>query len=116
MEREKAYHSAKIYKERTKRWHDKGIIKKELNPGDQVLLFKLQGSTLWAWEATKQVGRTIQGGELIVTRSRHSSRRRRYVIHVNGQRIEIFLELNKEFENLDEIDFFCFPTNINFRS
>jgi hypothetical protein len=33
--REKAYHNAKIYKERTKRWHDKRIIKKEFNPGDQ---------------------------------------------------------------------------------
>jgi hypothetical protein len=32
--REKAYHNAKIYKERTKRWHDKRIIKKEFNPGD----------------------------------------------------------------------------------
>jgi hypothetical protein len=32
--REKAYHSAKMYKERTKRWHDKRIIKKEFNPGD----------------------------------------------------------------------------------
>ena len=37
--REKAYHNAKIYKERTKRWHDKRIIKKDFNPGDQVLLF-----------------------------------------------------------------------------
>jgi hypothetical protein len=37
--REKAYHSAKIHKERTKRWHDKRIIKKEFNPSDQVLLF-----------------------------------------------------------------------------
>jgi hypothetical protein len=37
--REKAYHNAEIYKERTKRWHDKKIIKKEFNPGDQVLLF-----------------------------------------------------------------------------
>jgi hypothetical protein len=36
--REKAYHSAKVYKERTKRWHDKRIMKKEFNPGDQVLL------------------------------------------------------------------------------
>jgi hypothetical protein len=34
--REKAYHSAKFYKERTKRWHDK---RTEFNPGDQVLLF-----------------------------------------------------------------------------
>jgi hypothetical protein len=30
--------------------------------------------TLWAREATKQVGWTIQGGEFIITRSRHSSR------------------------------------------
>jgi hypothetical protein len=37
--REKTYHSAKIYKERTKRWHDKRIIKKEFNLGNQVLLF-----------------------------------------------------------------------------
>jgi len=29
----------KIYKERTKRWHDKRIKKKEFAPGDRVLLF-----------------------------------------------------------------------------
>jgi hypothetical protein len=34
---------------------------------------------------------------------------------VNGQRLKIFLEPNKESEELDEIDFLCFPTNINFR-
>ena len=37
--REKAYHNSKIYKERTKRWHDKRIKKKEFAPGDKVLLF-----------------------------------------------------------------------------
>ena len=37
--REKAYHSAKLYKERTKRWHDKRIKTKTFNPGDKVLLF-----------------------------------------------------------------------------
>ena len=36
--REKAYHNAKIYKERTKIWHDKRI-KKEFAPRDKVLLF-----------------------------------------------------------------------------
>ena len=36
--REKAYHNTKIYKERTKRWHDKRI-KKEFAPRDKVLLF-----------------------------------------------------------------------------
>jgi hypothetical protein len=37
--REKAYHNSKIYKEMTKRWHDKRIKKKEFAPGDKVLLF-----------------------------------------------------------------------------
>ena len=37
--RDKAYHSAKIYKEKTKKWHDKRIKHKEFKPGDKVLLF-----------------------------------------------------------------------------
>ena len=37
--RDKAYHSASIYKERTKRWHDKLLKPKTFNPGDKVLLF-----------------------------------------------------------------------------
>jgi len=36
--RENAYHNAKIYKERVKRWHDKRI-KKEFTIGGKVLLF-----------------------------------------------------------------------------
>ena len=37
--RKKAYHSAKLYKERTKRWHDLRIKQKEFKEGDKVLLF-----------------------------------------------------------------------------
>jgi len=37
--REKAYHNSRIYKERTKRWHDMRIKHKEFNPRDKVLLF-----------------------------------------------------------------------------
>jgi len=37
--REKTYHSVKIYKDRTKRWHDKRIRPKEFKIGDKVLLF-----------------------------------------------------------------------------
>jgi hypothetical protein len=36
--REKAYHSAKLYKERTKRWHDKQMKIKQFKPEDTVLL------------------------------------------------------------------------------
>jgi hypothetical protein len=45
--REKAYHNARMYKEKTKRWHNKRITKKAFEPGDKVLffnsLFKLFG-------------------------------------------------------------------------
>jgi hypothetical protein len=37
--RENAYHSTKLYKERTKRWHDKQIKIKQFKPVDMVLLF-----------------------------------------------------------------------------
>jgi hypothetical protein len=37
--REKAYHSAKLYKERTKKWHGKRIKIKQFKLGDNVLLF-----------------------------------------------------------------------------
>jgi hypothetical protein len=37
--REKAYHSAKLYKERTKIWHDKRVKTKQFKLGDKELLF-----------------------------------------------------------------------------
>lgn len=37
--RREAYENTKIYKERTKAWHDKMLIRKEFQPGQQVLLF-----------------------------------------------------------------------------
>lgn len=34
-----AYESSRLYKEKTKRWHDKGIVRREFKEGDLVLLF-----------------------------------------------------------------------------
>ncbi|XP_009611127.1 uncharacterized protein [Nicotiana tomentosiformis] len=34
-----AYENAKLYKENTKRWHDKHIQHREFEPGQEVLLF-----------------------------------------------------------------------------
>ena len=34
-----AFENARIYKEKTKAWHDKHIVPKEINPGQQVLLY-----------------------------------------------------------------------------
>ena len=37
--RHHAYESARLYKERTKSWHDKKISVRHFEPGQQVLLF-----------------------------------------------------------------------------
>ncbi|XP_016177912.1 uncharacterized protein LOC107620232 [Arachis ipaensis] len=37
--RQAAYDNAKIYKERTKKWHDKKISSRVFEPGQKVLLF-----------------------------------------------------------------------------
>ena len=35
----KAYENAAIYKEKTKKWHDKKLVSKTYQVGDKVLLF-----------------------------------------------------------------------------
>ena len=37
--RNEAYDNARIYKEKTKKWHDQRILRKEFREGDQVLLY-----------------------------------------------------------------------------
>ena len=37
--RNEAYDSARIYKDKTKKWHDQRILRREFKVGDQVLLF-----------------------------------------------------------------------------
>ena len=37
--RNEAYDNARIYKDKTKKWHDQRIMRKEIRVGDQVLLF-----------------------------------------------------------------------------
>ena len=37
--RNEAYDNAKIYKDKTKKWHDQNILRKEFKAGEQVLLY-----------------------------------------------------------------------------
>ena len=37
--RNEAYDNARIYKDKTKKWHDQRILRKEFRAGEQVLLF-----------------------------------------------------------------------------
>jgi hypothetical protein len=113
--REKAYHSAKTYKEKTKRWHEKRIIKKEFNPGDHVLLLSSRvrlfghGKLRHNWDKPYKVVNSSTHGAITFQDDEGT------LFKVNGQRLKIFLEPNKESKDLYEIYLFCFPMNINFR-
>jgi hypothetical protein len=64
---EKAYHSARLYKERTKRWHDHRIQQKRIQGGRQGHIVQLSSQTLRLKKATRQMGRTIHRRQLINT-------------------------------------------------
>jgi len=98
--REKAYHSSKIYKERTKRWHDKRIKLKQFKPGDKVLLFnsivKLfgHGKLRSKWEGPFKLIEASSHGAVTLQDDTGNT------FKVNGQRLKDFLEP----ENLEEIN------------
>jgi len=104
--REKAYHNSKIYKERIKRWHDKRIQKKEFAPRDKVLLFnyrvKLLGhGKLWSkWEGPFKVINSSSHGAITLQNDEGT------LFKVNGQCLKLFLEPNKELEEIDVIHFY----------
>jgi hypothetical protein len=102
---ERAYHNSKIYKERTKRWHDKRIKKKEFAPGDKVLVFnfkvKLFGNRKLQnkWEGPFTVIRTSLHGAVTLQTDEDT------LFKVNGHCLIIFLEPEKPPEVVDEVDF-----------
>ena len=106
---EKAYHNAKIYKERTKRWLDKRIKKKEFAPRYKVLLFNSRvkllghGKLQSKWEGSFKVISTSSHGA--VTHQNDEG----MIFKVNGHRLRIFLEPEKPPEDLDEVDFHILP-------
>ena len=62
-----AYDNAKIYKERTKKWHGKCISRKEFNEGDVVLLFNSRlklfpGKLCSRWSGPSEVIKILLSG------------------------------------------------------
>lgn len=97
--RDKAYHNSNIYKERTKRWHDKRIKIKKFKTGDKVLMFNSRvklfghGKLRSKWEGPFDIINTSSHGAITLRNDSGN------IFKVNGQRLKIFLEPN---ENLDE--------------
>jgi len=96
--REKAYHNSNIYKDRVKSWHVKRIQKKEFSPGDKVLLFNSRvklfghGKLQSKWEGPYKVINSSSHGAITVQNDEGT------LFKVNGQRLKLFLEPNKELE------------------
>jgi hypothetical protein len=82
---EKAYHSAKLYKERTKKWHDHRIKNKEFREGDKVILFNSRvklfgkGKLHSKWEGPFTVVHSSTHGAITIQDEKGN------VFKVNGQ-------------------------------
>ena len=106
--REKAYHSAKVYKDITKRWHDKRIRPKKFKTGDKVLLFnsrvKLfgQGKLRSKWKGPYTVIHASSHGAITLQDNDGKN------FKVNGQCLKVFLEPFNSKEEVDVINLIDF--------
>ena len=85
-----SYENAKIYKEKTKRWHDKHLLRKEFKVGDKVLIFnsklKLFPSKLRSrWSEPVTVTSVTPYGAIKVQTENGQE------FKVNGQRLKHYL-------------------------
>ncbi|KAM6577474.1 hypothetical protein CsatB_029311 [Cannabis sativa] len=85
-----AYENAKIYKERTKRWHDRNLVRKEFQPGQQVLLFNSRlklflGKLKSRWSGPFTVVKVFPYGAVELKGEGPNT------FKVNGQRLKLYL-------------------------
>jgi hypothetical protein len=104
--REKAYNSAKLYNERTKRWHDKRVKTKQFKSGDKVLLFNScvhlfgHGKLHSKWEGPYLVLHAADHGVVTLQCDDGDT------FKANGQRLKLFLKPNpQDFKEVDVLDF-----------
>ena len=88
--RNKAYDSARIYKDKTKKWHDQRILRREFEARDQVLLFNSR-LKLFPWKLKSKwsgpytvVSTTTFGALTLRTNNQEEFK-------VNGQRLKHYL-------------------------
>ena len=87
-----AYDNATIYKEKTKAWHDKHILRKEFKEGDKVLLFQSRltlfpGKLKSRWNGPYVVVKVYPHGAIDVYDPQHHQ-----TFKVNGQRLKSYHE------------------------
>jgi hypothetical protein len=82
-----AYENAKIYKERTKKWHDGHILRTKFKEGELVLLFNSRlrlfpGKLRSRWSGAFEVIKVFQSGSVEIRSQSNAT------FTVNGQRLK----------------------------
>ena len=95
-----AYENAKLYKERTKAYHDKQLVRKEFHVGQKVLIYnsKLRlfpGKLKSRWYGPYVVTKVFPHGALEV-----HSKEKNQTFMVNGNRVKPYIEMS--FEHREE--------------
>ncbi|XP_021742808.1 uncharacterized protein LOC110708894 [Chenopodium quinoa] len=102
-----AYESARIYKEKTKAWHDKHISKREFKEGDKVLIFNSRlklfpGKLKSRWSGPFTVKKVFPYGAIEISNDNGEP------FKVNGQRLKAYFDgfVHEEAKvvHLDEFD------------
>ncbi|XP_073051358.1 uncharacterized protein [Primulina eburnea] len=98
--RNDAYENAKIYKENTKRWHDKQILRREFEAGQQVLLFNSRlrlfpGKLKSRWSGPFTVEKVYPHGAIELKCKNGET------FKVNGQRVKHYF--GNEVRHMDNI-------------
>ena len=82
-----AYESSRLYKEKTKRWHDKGRIRRNIEVGQLVLLFNSRlrlfpGKLKSCWTGPFKITRVFPYGSLELSNAKGET------FKVNGQHVK----------------------------
>ncbi|CAM8895895.1 unnamed protein product [Rhodiola kirilowii] len=96
--RNEAYESARIYKEKTKKWHDKRIFRREFKKGDKVLLFNSRlklfpGKLRSRWSGPFIVHKPHKDGHVELLNDDGT------IFKANGQRLKHYCEQTRDEHN-----------------
>nr|XP_028954741.1 uncharacterized protein LOC103427080 [Malus domestica] len=108
--RNEAYENAKIYKERTKLYHDKAIMRKEFHQGMKVLLYDSRlrlfpGKLKSRWVGPFKVVQTFPHGAVEIESMKNGTS-----FKVNGQRLKPYLDNVEDELMYQVVDFLEFTT------
>ena len=89
--RSEAYESAKMFKEKVNKWHDKRILKREFNVADKVLLYRSRfrfspGKLISKWEGPYHIEEVYRSGAIKINNFEDT---KPHV--VNGQRLKHYM-------------------------